>query len=437
MNQPRSRRLALTLGLFLSFFLVRPLQAQFLMDMVDTTREMGQGLLNIYRDFGNLRVSGYIQPQFQLASGAGAPSWIGGDFPPNVSNRFMLRRGRIRFDYLYFPKNDGPSVHFVFQFDGTERGVYIRDFWGRLFENKWKLFSMTTGMFARPFGFELNLSSADRESPERGRMSQILMRTERDLGVMFSLDARRPDHPLKQFKLDAGFFNGQGLQATTDFDNRKDFITRLSVKPWVISKSGMKLSGSVSWLHGAIIQNTPFVARTSNGQVWLDSSAANQGRYAPRQYYGADVQWTIPTKLGKTKLRAEIIRGTQTATDSTSETPAKLLTNREVYYRRPFQGAYFYFLQDVFSPKHQLGVKLDWYDPNRAVRGRDIAGNGDGFTAADIRFTTLGMGYTYYINEHIKLTLWYDRVWNERTRLPGFTQDVADNVLTTRLQYRF
>jgi phosphate-selective porin len=66
-----------------------------------------------------------------------------------------------------------------------------------------------------------------------------------------------------------------------------------------------------------------------------------------------------------------------------------------------------------------------------------IAGNGDGFTAADIRFTTLGMGYTYYINEHIKLTLWYDRVWNERTRLPGFTQDVADNVLTTRLQYRF
>lgn len=419
----------------MGLLLVRPAQGQFLMDMVDTTREMGQGLLNIYRDFGNLRVTGYIQPQFQVASGRGAPSWIGGDFPPDVANRFMLRRGRIRFDYLYFPKNDGPSVHFVFQFDGTERGVYIRDFWGRLFENKWKLFSMTTGMFARPFGFELNMSSADRESPERGRMSQILMRTERDLGVMFSLDARRPDHPLRQFKLDAGFFNGQGLQSTTDFDNRKDFISRLSLKPWTISKSGMKLSGSVSWLHGAILQNTPYVARTYQGRVGLDSTKANQGKYGPRHYYGADLQWTIPTKMGKTQLRAEIIRGTQTSTDSTSETPTKLLTGREVHYRRDFQGAYFYFLQDLFSPKHQLGVKLDWYDPNTAVRGEQIAGAG--LTAADIRFTTLGMGYTYYINEHIKLTLWYDRVWNERTRLPGFTRDVSDNVFTTRLQFRF
>ena len=47
----------------------------------------------------------------------------------------MLRRGRIRFDYIHFAENKGPSIQVVFQFDGTERGVFIRDFWGRIFEN--------------------------------------------------------------------------------------------------------------------------------------------------------------------------------------------------------------------------------------------------------------------------------------------------------------
>jgi hypothetical protein len=131
-----------------------------------------------------------MQPQFQVASAKGAKSFEGGDFPAEVNNRFMLRRGRIRFDYVHYAEKKGPSVHFAFQFDGTERGVYIRDFWGRVFENKWKLFSLTTGMFARPFGFETNLSSSDRESPERGRMNQLLMKSERDLGIMLSFDAK-------------------------------------------------------------------------------------------------------------------------------------------------------------------------------------------------------------------------------------------------------
>ena len=42
-------------------------------------------------------------------------------------------------------------------------------------------------MFARPFGFEINYSSSDRESPERGRKSQILMKGERDLDFKIHL----------------------------------------------------------------------------------------------------------------------------------------------------------------------------------------------------------------------------------------------------------
>ncbi|MEP6926424.1 MAG: porin, partial [Ginsengibacter sp.] len=190
-----------------SLFIIQS-KAQFLMDMVDTTTEVGRSVLSVSQRYDHIRIGGYIQPQFQLAQQKGAKSYIGGDFAPNVNNRFMLRRGRIRFDYVHFNKNDKASVQFVFQFDGTERGVFIRDFWGRLFENKFKFFAFALGMFGRPFSYELNLSSSDRESPERGRMSQILMKTERDLGAMISFEPRKPNDPLRFLKIDAGLFNG-------------------------------------------------------------------------------------------------------------------------------------------------------------------------------------------------------------------------------------
>src|SRR5207342_489014 len=106
----------------------------------------------------------------------------------------------------------------------------------RVFENRAKLFSLSTGMFARPFGYEVNLSSSDRESPERGRMSQILMKTERDVGAMLSLETRDRTNLLNYIKWDAGVFNGQGLTAPGEYDSYKDFISRVSWKPYPLTK---------------------------------------------------------------------------------------------------------------------------------------------------------------------------------------------------------
>src|SRR3954452_8063436 len=97
-------------------------KAQFLMDMVDTTTEMGKGILSIYRQYNGLRFSGYVQPQYQVIQTKGAKSFNGGDFPPNVDNRFMIRRGRLRVDYVRFSNNKSASGQFVFQIDATERG---------------------------------------------------------------------------------------------------------------------------------------------------------------------------------------------------------------------------------------------------------------------------------------------------------------------------
>jgi len=425
------KKIGLLLGLCL---VIQGVYAQFLMDMVDTSTNMGKGLLSIYKKFDRVNIGGYIQPQFQVVQEKGARSFAGGDFAPYVSNRFMIRRGRLRFEYARFTADNKASVQFVFQFDGTERGVFIRDFWGRYFENKWELFSLSMGMFARPFGYEINLASSDRESPERGRMSQILMKTERDLGTMLSFEPRKKGHPLRHLKVDVGVFNGPGLSSTADYDNYKDLIARVALKPVSIVRN-LTLSAGVSMLRGGFLQNTPVQYRVGHKFFVEDSSSANVGREAPRRYYGADVQLKLRHGWGFTEIRGEYISGTQTATAATTETPGALLA--EPSFIRHFDGAYLYFLQNLFNVKHQLCVKYDWYDPNTDVRGHDIGAPGSNVNATNIKYSTLGLGYIYYCNENMKLVAWYDLVKNEHTLLPDYTTDLRDNVLTVRWQFRF
>jgi len=422
-------------------------KGQFLMDMIDTSTALGKGMFSMYKKYDALRFSGYIQPQFQYIGSKGAKSFSGGDFPAAVNNRFMLRRGRIRLDYERYDDNGMPMVAFAFQFDGSERGVFIRDFYGRVFEGKWNVLSLSGGMFARPFGYEVNMASADRESPERGRMSQILMKTERDLGAMVTFEPRRKDHPLRHFRIDAGLFNGQGLSGPSDFDSHKDLIARISVKPYTLNAKGWRISGGISCLYGGMQQFTRYIYRSGtlvDGKSGfnVDSTLSNDGKIAPRHYYGADVQLRIPNgNKGQTEFRAEYIRGTQTATAATSETPGTIPADatgaRLPLYVRKFDGAYFYFLQNLGSPQHQLGLKYDWYDPNSDISGHQIGQAGTNTTEADLRFDTFGAGYLYYFNEHLKITLWYDLVRNESTDLKGYTTDAKDDVFTCRLQFRF
>ena len=72
-----------------SFFfiasLVFPLasSAQFLMDMVDTTNELGKKTYLTINNFNHIRISGYMQPQYQVASEKGISSYEGGEFLPH------------------------------------------------------------------------------------------------------------------------------------------------------------------------------------------------------------------------------------------------------------------------------------------------------------------------------------------------------------------
>ena len=402
----------------------------------DSTLFIRDTLRPLAERFVNLSISGYMQPQFQVAQSKGTPAYGGGDFSEFSNNRFMLRRARLKFDYILPSKEtDLPKALFTFQIDATERGVFVRDMFVRVYEPKHQNFSILTGLAARPFGFEVNLSSSYRETPERGRMSQILMPTERDLGVMLMYESQKPDR-ISPLKLDIGLFNGQGLSGTTDFDGYKDLISRLTLKPLDLSET-IFISGGLSFLNGGWRQATKYKYEMSeqNGNKFfaVDSSIFNTGDKAPRRYYGADVQIGYKHAWGKTEIRGEYWKGKQSGTESSTTNPGTLPL--APIYIRNFDGAFIYFLQNIINQKWEFMAKYDWYDPNTKAQKKEIGATN--LSSADIKFSTFGFGITRYFSENLKLLAYYDVVRNENTLLPGFTSDIKDNIFTLRMQVRF
>jgi phosphate-selective porin len=432
----RVKILQIILLLTLTCFSVTSSAQRFLSDY-DSTLFIIDTVRRTLSRFENLHFSGYMQPQFQVAKKQGIASFDGGNFNEYAANRFMLRRARIKIDYILPAKESNlPKALFTFQFEATERDLNIRDMFLRLYEPKKQALSITMGLFARPFGYEVNLSSAFRETPERGRMSQTLMPSERDLGAMVSYEAQvKKKMP---FKFEVGVFNGQGKSGPAEFDSYKDLISRLTMKPFLMGRK-VVVSGGLSLLYGGWRQENRYRYQTEtvNGNKLFvaDSNVSNIGSKAPRNYYGADVQVVLNHRRGKTEWRAEYWRGKQPGTAVTTVNPGTLPT--EPTYLRHFDGAFIYFIQNIINNDWELVIKYDWYDPNTKVAASQIGKGGTNFTTADIKYSTLGAGLTRYFSGNLKLLAYYNFVRNEQTALADFTADLPDDVFTLRMQLRF
>ncbi len=412
-------------------------------DILDSTTV--NNLLMISKKYGSISFSGYLQPQFQYAQTKGsAAEFQGGNFGEFTNNRFRLRRGRLRADYSLLNNDGSPSTYFVFQFDGSEQGVNVRDFWGRYYENKFQLFYFTAGLAGRPFGNELQFSSSSREAPERGRMSQTLMKTERDLGLMITFNPRKPNAKLKNIQFDLGIYNGQGLSGPQEFDNSKDFVFRLSHKNYAFKKLPINISGGISALLGGLNHQLPTKYEMQKvNNFWImneNTSSTNVNKIAPRKYYGADIALSTQNKNWKTEVRAEYITGLQSGTATSSSTPGTYPIDKNnvklPYYTRNFNGAYLTFIQSLNSPKNQFILKYDWFDPNIKIKDNEVNAI-NGFSGADVRFNTYGFGFLHHFNSHFKTVIYYDMIKNERTQLINYQKDLADNVLTIRTQFYF
>jgi hypothetical protein len=428
----------ISVGLIILISVTRASAQRYLADY-DSTLFIRDTVRPVVKRLENLHFSGYIQPQFQVAQEKGAPSFNGGNFSEFSDNRFMLRRARVKLDYL-LPAKDSrlPKAIFTFQIDATERGVNVRDMFLRVYEPKSHNFSLTTGLFARPFGFEVNLSSSFRETPERGRASQILMPSERDMGAMVTYESQQASKKYPRIKFDIGLFNGQGLSGPVEFDSYKDLISRLTLKPLPLSEKFI-FSGGLSLLNGGWRQATKYKYETaivnSVPVFVVDSSISNIGDKAPRRYYGADAQLVLNHLWGKTEWRAEYWKGTQSGTATTTANPGTM--PEAPTYIRNFDAAFFYFLQNIINSNWEIMVKYDWYDPNTKAEDDQIGKADVNLTAADIKFSTLGVGFTRNFNDNLKILAYYDIVRNEKTAMTGYTGDLRDNIFTLRMQLRF
>ncbi|HRG01396.1 MAG TPA: hypothetical protein PKZ75_09785 [Bacteroidia bacterium] len=387
-----------------------------------------------------IKFNGWVQAQYQYADTVGAANFDGGDFPANVDNRFMIRRGRIKATF------DGKQTQYVVQLNMTERFVNIADIYVKYSEPFTKWLSLQVGVMNRPFGYDIQLSSVVRESPERARYTQILTPNERDMGAELIVEAPK-NSKLFGLNFTGGFFNGTGLTIPavniSDIDSRKDFIGRLSYYKG-IKEDKIKFGVGASHYNGYervannFLYNGFKTDTLGNLQYKLsDTTTVNyKGSYAKRLYYGLEALFSVKSIIGTTTLRGEYVFGQQPGSATSTKSPQAATTGAT--YIRNFTGAYVFFIQRIMNSKHELFVKYEWYDPNSKVGASDIGKTGSLLGAADVKFTAIGVGYNFYITENFKFLAYYNMVSNEISKnLSGYTRDLKDNILTLRVQARF
>jgi len=376
-----------------------------------------------------IKLSGYIQAQFQSAQIDGTKSFAGGDFSSTLHNRFLLRRGRLKVNY------DNDLTQYVVQIDITQGGLATKDAYVSVKEPWLKAFSLTGGIFDRPFGFEISYSSSSRETPERTRLFQTLFPGERDLGA--KVEFVGTDGLLSFLNVKAGLFTGNGIGPETD--NAKDFIGRAGFQ-LPFADQNFEIDGGVSAYVGKVrLDDGKKQYKLDNiSTVGVDSTT----RYINRNYIGLDAQiyYDLPVN-GGFSLRGEYITGKQPGTSGSSS--AYKVTGGDVY-TRSFSGYYINYIQNI-GLQNQFVLKYDVYDPNKEVSGSQIgaAGVSSKFGAADIKYSTLGLGWVYHWDSNVKFVFYYDMVKNETVAstatgsLVPFKADLKDNVLTVRVQYKF
>jgi hypothetical protein len=280
-------------------------------------------------------------------------------------------------------------------------------------------------------------------------MYQILFPGERDLG--FKIEYAPESGPMSFLRGKIGLFNGAGPTANEN-DNNKDLIGRIGVMfPFV--EQNMELDGGASFYMGKVRNQEKYLFSVEGTpKAWkVDSTATNKFKYFDRNYFGFDAQYyadQLPGLglLGGSSLRTEFISGDQPATKSSSGfyNPASGATGLDLgLYQRKFSGYYVNLVQNL-GQMDQLVMKYDSFDPNTDVSGDDIGASGSNLNSADIQYTTLGVGLVHHFDGNVKLVVYYDMPANEKVNsavssgsLLPFKDDVKDNVLTVRMQYKF
>ncbi len=414
------------------------IDTQVMLESEDTTQQTIAKMYNDIEFLKRFHITGYVQAQYQIADSAGVKGGPGGDFETGIKNRFSVRRSRFKLTY------DKYNSKGVLQVDLSERGVRVVDAYFSITDNKIQWFTLTAGIFNRPFGHEVEYGSNVREAPERGRMSGLLFPNERDLGAKLTIQGPKTGI-WNWLKLDlalvAGVSSPDANKFTKDYDNHKDLIGHLSVNRSNRSED-LKYGFGISYYGGSNGNNndtTYSIATDVNGDKYFKANVVSDLGYTKKEYFGFDFQIQKDFRWGIFTFKGEYIEGTQpgiaTSTKSYMEKPTTYM------YSRSFNGAYFTLVQNITKIKSQLILKYDWYDENADVEGDEIGKTttlGKSTNNTDLRYDTFGFGAAYLIDNNTKVIAYYDIIQNESSKnLAGYTQDINDNIFTLRFQYKF
>jgi hypothetical protein len=413
-------------------------------------------------NLSKIKISGYVQAQYKsaLAPIAAKDStgkykysvgdFAGGAFPTNAGAMFQERRGRLKIVY------DNGIEQAAIQLDCTPSGVSIKEAWAGLKEPWLNTIGIRAGVIDRPIGFEPVLSSGSRESPEESRMIQTLLPDDYDLGANLEiLPSEKTPALLQYFTGRIGVFSGNGI--SNEIDNNLDVIGRLGFSV-PFKDINLSIDGGISGYSGTVtntdtvgsgaklpMTNRGFSYSTINDSM-VKSGAGEYGKTYKRQYEDADLQLcfgNVPL-IGGLTLRGEYVQGKQPAAAGSSKSSSVTSVTASLpVYLRNFAGYYAEWIQNIDPLNSQFILKYDVYDPNTDVKGVDIK-KSKGFSATDVQFSTLGIGWSYFWSGNVKLTAYWDLVHNEKTD-PSITSsggvpyntDLMDNVFTFRIQYKF
>lgn len=379
-----------------------------------------------------LKISGYVQAQYQYAQEKGSTK-VGNHTNEKVPTddegegygRFGIRRGRVKIAY---EKNISKAV---FEMDITEKGVSTKNAYFNVSDPWTKSCSLQFGVFDRPFGYELGYSSSTRESPEYSVMCNKLFPDEKDLGVMLTLAAKK-ESPISFLKFQAGAFAGNGLKQESN--SRLDFIGRLSLKKNLDGNGEMECG--VSYYNGGVYQGTKNVYSMNRDAFVADTADSNLGEYAKREYLGFHGALTLSSDAGMTKLMAEYVFGQQPGAQNNTKSPNDNDNGKTDTYLRDFSGWYIMFVQDLGLSPLSIVAKFDSYDANRKLRKDEVGLNGSG--KADLAQRTVGSGLIWRAMSNLRFTAYYEWNRNEKSKnVKGYDSDVKDNLFTLRAQYKF
>lgn len=400
-----------------------------------------------------IKISGYVQGQYQHFESPSLES--------TSSNYFSIRRARFKVVYEAL---DG--VKFVLQPDFVPGAFSIREAYAVLNDRWTKSFSLWAGKFNRP-NYEVEYSSSQLDVLERAMVIRTLYPGEYAIGAKLEFNPLNvPIHmQLAMFNGADGLTinNSAGANMNTvenrDFDNFKDIMARVYYNFTLGNFGGLDIGA-----HGYFGSLKSFTTATLSSD-YTTVEPIGFGEPVKRNWFGGEFQ-LFADVLGGMSLKGEYISGKNAsigyapvAADG-SKPAVPGVTN----FQHNFTGYFVYFIKNL-GKQNQFAFRYDYYDPNTDLTGEEI-----GITKYtptdptmyksrtsgknDLAYNTFSFALHHYFDEHIRVSLAYEIVNNEKVGtmskvvdnyqdaygkplVVDYSNDINQNVLTLRVQAKF